>query len=131
MWTSNGGEHDRSKLTFSQAEGLEPLPEPLKLRELSQETRSLLWATVYGELQHYSSRRGSYSGPAAITGPWRHILFHWHIRKLHLPADEFDATFSTISVQIKELILKAPYNEVFDFLQFVLRHGKCTFEPSL
>ena len=36
-------ERDRKSLTFSQAERLESIPEPLKLGELSQEARSLIW----------------------------------------------------------------------------------------
>ena len=108
--------------------GLEPLPEPLKLRELSQEARSLLWHEVYQELQRSVGRPRAYSGPKVIAGPWHQILYSWHVRELHLPADEFNATFNAIKVQIKELILVAPYNDVLDFLQFVMRHGSCSYK---
>jgi hypothetical protein len=40
----------RKRLTFEQAEGVEPLPEQLKLKELSQQLRSALWRVVYDSL---------------------------------------------------------------------------------
>ena len=126
-------ELDRSKLTFSQAEGLEPLPEPLKLGELSQEARSLIWHEVHQQFQHYSYAGSGYGAYTSIIDPWRAILYKWHVRMLHLPADEFDPARSVVREQFKALILREPYNKVLDFLQFAMRHPKCpgNFGPHI
>jgi hypothetical protein len=42
---------DRKGLTFEQAEGAEPLPSQLKLREVSRELRARLWAVFVKLLQ--------------------------------------------------------------------------------
>ena len=41
---------DRKRLTFEQAEGAEPLPSQLKLKEVSNELRALLWNIFFREL---------------------------------------------------------------------------------
>ena len=40
-------ETDRTKLTFSQAEGIDPLPQPADLGELPGEARTDLWNITY------------------------------------------------------------------------------------
>lgn len=112
---------DRTKVTFSQAEGLEPLPEPLNLGELSQEARAMLWLLVYGELSEnsehvYMSRRKE------IKKGWFSILYNWHVFVEHKPADEFTDDFDHHTRKFKYLINKGQYNEIFDFLQYVMRH---------
>jgi hypothetical protein len=38
---------DRKRLTFDQAEGAEPLPRPLNLKEVSTELRARLWTIIH------------------------------------------------------------------------------------
>ncbi|MDH3236616.1 MAG: hypothetical protein OEQ29_24115 [Alphaproteobacteria bacterium] len=45
---------DRTKLNFSQAEGLAPLPTPLKLGEMSDELRALLWNEIYNSVSKHT-----------------------------------------------------------------------------
>jgi hypothetical protein len=42
---------DRKKLSFEQAEGVEPLPRQLRLKEISPELRALLWREVHGSIR--------------------------------------------------------------------------------
>jgi hypothetical protein len=111
-------ERDRKNLTFSQAEGIEPLPQPLKLGEISELTRSLLWREFHHSLSssHYEGNVGS---------GWRVVLSDWHVEELCRPIDEFSPRLHTVAEKVKEVILKAPWNKVLDFLLFILRHRNC------
>lgn len=116
---------DRGKVSFSQAEGLEPLPTPLSLGELSREARSFLWREFHHEISQHIRRTDSVSGYYRLGAPWRKILYDWHVEVLYEPADEFSNLASEIEPKVKALVLGAPWNKVFDFLQFVMRHPGC------
>ena len=115
---------DRTNLTFSQAEGLEPLPQPLALGELSQEVRSLLWREVYENLNVYRDHN-QFTGIDTLQGRWFKILYDKHVEVDHLPVDEFGSEFHGNAHILKSLIMEQEWNEVFDFLQFVMRHAGC------
>lgn len=112
---------DRSRLTFSQAEGIDPLPQPATLGELSENARILLWETVYNSLRK-SCRQEDYTLKYILRDPWLSILYQYHVLHLFRPADEFVSYLSVHSSDIKKLILHREYNRIFDFLQFVLRN---------
>jgi hypothetical protein len=67
---------DRKRLTFEQAEGAEPLPAQLKLREVSQELRARLWQIFHQEL---AGAREAYpvSSVQNLQGPFGEFLYHW------------------------------------------------------
>ncbi len=117
---------DRSTITFSQAEGLEPLPQPLQLREISQQFRSLLWKFIYEGLESNRTHTGV-AGRYIVDGVWAKVLYDWHVLKLHRPADDFNPRFAERVEDLKHLILKGAYNEIFDFCQFVMRHRACPY----
>ena len=110
---------DRSKLTFSQAEGIDPLPQPAALEKLTKKARNLLWEIVYISLQE--SIEQDFHGDINLKDPWRTILYSYHVLHLIRPGDEFVPEFSVHSSEIKELFLHGEFNRIFDFLQFVLR----------
>ena len=118
---------DRTKVTFSQAEGIEPLPSPLALGELSKEARSLLWQVV-----HEALREGSYNygmrGGYQVTGGWKTILYDKHVEVDFELADEFGASFEYQNNKLKTLIVEGALHKVFDFLTFVMRHRKCPYQ---
>lgn len=108
-------EFDRNLLTFEQAEGAEPLPSQLQLKELSQKLRALLWQLVYNSIS-----REFFDGVSCGT-KWDSILYNYHVMNKHLPADEFIGVEATIPY-LKRIILKGDYISVFGFLQWVIRH---------
>ena len=116
---------DRTKLTFSQAEGIDPLPQPAALGELSRQARVHLWNIIYGRLDEATALPDW--GKAYITEPWKTILLHYHIH-LHKPADEFSSAYEAHASEIKKLFLHGAFNQVLDFLQFVLRHHSTPHE---
>ena len=69
--TSEHAPIDRTKVTFEQAEGLAPLPQQLKAREISSELRAIMWAYIFGELEgHKNTRHRPYH---FTTGPWSRV----------------------------------------------------------
>ena len=103
----------------SQADGIDPLPQPAALGELPSQARVYLWDIIYESLKESTSLWGSRS---IITEPWETILHDYHTFLLHQPTDEFSIDFEGHANEIKPLFLKGDYNRVFDFLQCVLRH---------
>lgn len=120
--TTPGHTKETAHLTFSQREGLTPLPSQLQLGEISPELRSLLWASVYASLQR-ASRRVEGSAYSVYAGPWDKILEAWHVLVLHRPADEFSRQVRHLKEPLKNLFFQSEYSTVFDFLEFVMRHG--------
>ena len=65
-------EIDRTKLTFSQAEGIDPIPQPAALGELPQNARAALWYITYEKI------RKSTDILVDLDDPWATILQHYH-----------------------------------------------------
>jgi AbiJ N-terminal domain 4 len=114
----------RKRMTFEQAEGVEPLPTQLKLKELSPALRAALWAVVLESVQdcYHAEQFGSYVGE-----PWASILKDYHIYRLHRMADTFSVSTKVVPHELKTIFEKGDYVKVFGFLQFVLRHSECPF----
>lgn len=112
-------ELDRKLVTFAQAEGAAPLPQQQRLKEVSMETRSELWAIVYRGLSFHSRQ---------LVGSWNDVLLSWHVTKEFKPIDEYDNHVQIVTAKLKDLLFKGTYIDVFDFLQFALRHRKSPYQ---
>jgi hypothetical protein len=115
---------DRKRLTFEQAEGAEPLPQQLRLGELSSAFRAAIWNIILKSIDD-ASHRDSWGGGPYVRGRWESILRYRHIYKLHKPADEFSNTYKAVCAELKPLIWSGNYVEVLGFLQLVIRHQDC------
>lgn len=67
---------ERKKLSFEQAEGAEPLPSQLQLREISPQLRALLWERVYHFLRS-ATEHSDYS--------WDYLDKPWWVSAIALP----------------------------------------------
>jgi len=108
----------RKHLTFEQAEGVEPLPRQLKLRELSQELRADLWDFFYQWTIDATNSEGQ------VGGRLRGMLYSYHVRRENNPADEFDGSQHIIVEKLKKLFWHGGYLEVFGFIQWLLRDNR-------
>jgi hypothetical protein len=108
----------RKRLTFEQAEGLEPLPRQLKLREITPALRSRLWAVLHQSL--YDSASGGYLG-----ADWYEILRAYAVEREYGMIDEV-SNFRELGVgKVKLIVAKGGYAKVLGFVQHVLRHPDC------
>ena len=114
---------DPRKLTFSQAQGYEEIPGPLKLEELPRQARTHIWNVFYHHLDQSTETRRL--GTRWISGIWQEILRAKHMFFDNLPLDEWSADFGPIARKLRGDIERMPFNKVFDLLQFVFRHPKC------
>ncbi len=114
---------ERKQLTFKQAEGIEPLPSQLKLREVSPKLRAALWNLIHGHLQDHT-KRGEYSHDH-IVKPWSTILKEVHVYHRHRMADEFSARASVLIPETRVIFERGDYAKIFGWLEFVLKHPSC------
>lgn len=114
-------------LTFSQANGYEEIPGPLKLGELPKEARTHIWNVFYGNLD--SAKFYSYSMSATILRrPWDNIFKSVHINHDHQPIDDWINNFHDITSALRNRIETNDFNKVFDLLQFIMRQPGCPRE---
>ena len=117
---------DPRSLTFSQAQGYEELPGPLKLKDLPPKARTHIWNMFYVFID--ATKTSSLMG-VSVAGVWKDILQAKHIWHDNLPMDEWDDSFEYHRRRLRHSIETLQFNQVFDLIQFVLRHPKCP--PSL
>ena len=125
-----GGRHgtqvglDPRRISFSQAQGYEEIPRPLKLGELPKEARTQLWNLFFVHLDSSKATDDLFGGSWIGRG-WSHVLRDVHA-KFHVRAlDEWDSDFRPACKKLREYIEARPCNKVFDLIQFVLRHRQC------
>ena len=112
---------DQSTLTFSQAAGIDPLPQPAKLGEFPSTARNALWSRIYlwiraSGVMHFGENN------ERLGDPWDAILYDYHVSGLNRPGDEFDSGLHIHLPALKRLFLDQDYNRVFDLVLFVMRH---------
>ena len=112
----------RRNLTFSQAEGLEKLPGPLKLGNVPHEFRVQVWSGIYAGMQDAVS----YNMPSypRFSQPWQGIVLMWWMFYFKRPLDEVPHE-EFVMQQIKGVIMQSPYNKVFDLLTALVRYKEC------
>ena len=110
--------------SFSQAQGYEEIPAPLRLKGLPREARTQIWNLFFAHI----SRSKNTVVPVwldEIAGPWHEILKAKHCDFDHAPLDEWTPEFSKVERSLREDIERRPFNKVFDLIEFVLRHALC------
>lgn len=122
---------DPRELSFSQAQGYEKLPEPLKLGELPKEARIQIWNVLYVWLEA-SKKRKKYDGFTSystidlyITDPWSSILLRVHSVQDNNPADDWKPQFESVCKYMRHRIETEKFNKVFDLIQFIMRDSEC------
>ena len=117
--------HDPQPLTFSQAQGYEEIPGRLKLEELPAEARTTIWNVFYMCLSRSLEPIRLSGPPYRVAGAWADILQSKHAGYDSRPFDEWNPEFDGIRAELRHCIETLPFNRVFDFIQFVLRHRAC------
>jgi len=114
---------ERKRLTFEQAEGAEPLPTQLKLKEVSPELRSRLWEIFHRLL--LEARDSSFGDPDYdLDGaPLTQFLYDWYVIRCCKPADEFISSYNYWRQITKSIFLQGEYTDIFGFAQRLLRHA--------
>jgi hypothetical protein len=77
------------------------------------------------ELNRTSRHSTGFGTVDRLGEPWNVILRDAHVFLYYRPADEFDYSMREVVRIYKSLIWKGAYNEIFDFIQFTMRHRDC------
>lgn len=117
---------ERRRLTFEQAEGIEPLPTQLQPKELSPWLRAALWHVIFSSLES-GIQRSSMGGRSRLNDEWATILKYVHVDRNHKMADEFENDARKLIEEVKVIFSEGEYHTVLGFLQIVLRHRKCPY----
>lgn len=108
---------------YSERKGLKTVRETLQIDSLDAETRVALWnwfQLVHWDRVHYF-RNEDESGRASLL--WSYWCFHFK-----RPYDEMPDTTPPLVREIKEVVLKGTYNEVYDIIEFAA--NKFTFNQN-
>ena len=107
-------------LTFSQREGYEEVPGPLRLEELTDTARIEIWNLFY----EFLSRELYVADSTLIRDSgWWHILRDVHAYDYSQPLDQWRPDSAV--VDLRDLILRQPFNLVFDHIEHIMRHVGC------
>jgi hypothetical protein len=71
-------EIDRRSITFEQAEGVDPLPQQLKPREVLDQLRALTWHVIYKNMES-DTENPSMGGEKYFKNWWKNILYDWYV----------------------------------------------------
>lgn len=115
--------YNRKLISFEQAEGMEPIPQQMKPKEISPQLRSTMWAALYPTIN--SIDVGVMSVRTEVDEPWRSIMKNHHVHRRHLPVDEYNPRFNSVVPLLKSIIFEGDYIEFFGFLEWLLRLRGC------
>lgn len=115
-----------SYLPFSQRTGLQPIPPQLKLGEVSAELRRLLYYYISLDIQRES--RATAYGASVFKDEWRRVAMDLHVLFFKKPIDTFDYGPFENSKRLNAFINTAKIGDLFDFIEFLIRHKGCSKE---
>ena len=124
MSTSDDPYAERKKLTFEQAEGAEPVPTQLKLKEISPRLRAALWRVVHDSLQQ-ARLFPDYAPAARLERPWVEILRDMYTYRYHRMTFRNDA--DALIGEVQAIFNDGDYIAIFGWLQWVLRRQDCPY----
>ena len=122
-----------SNLTFSQRHGYAPLPEPMQLKEISDDLRRELWNEIRNLLLSISDT-SMYGDGRHFTSTGRHFIERILGKFLKKPEDEITTSqYRTTSHDLKAFIVKGKFNGVLDLLEIIANDviGKVKFAHSI
>ncbi|WP_127904010.1 AbiJ-NTD4 domain-containing protein [Solirhodobacter olei] len=110
-------------LNYSQRNGLLPIPEQLKLEQVSSEFRRLIHYALDQEI-HRVARHGAMS--AHFDREWHRVAQDLHVRFFGKPISSFENNPSKLNRELEHSIAKVRYDELFNIIEFFAKHRGCT-----
>lgn len=106
-------------LTFSQRYGYEPLPEPMKLEEISDDLRREIWMAIKEYLHEIRRqvRAAIARRPSEFIFSQRDMLFLQRVFSRHFQAIEPDVRYRQVVTYFYDIILQREFNVALDLLE--------------
>ena len=106
---------DPRYISFSQAQGYEPLPQALQLEELSERSRVALWNVIYEVSDVSVQYEKLFSQGMDSVLHAMHTDFFWQ------PLNSWHGSYDMLT-SLQPFLMSKPLNKVFDLLTFIMRH---------
>ena len=104
-------DHDfPAPLTFSQRYGYEPLPEPMRLEEISNDLRRDVWNIIYSYMQAISENFLSYDLEKRKI---QAAIGRYHKR----PQSRIDTSYDNFIQDMENIIMRHDFNRILDFIE--------------
>ena len=114
--------NEASKLNFSQRNGLEPVPEQLKLGQVSKEFRSSIEYAFQNMIDRIT-RNGADFGYIN-----KKIMKDFHINFFGWPLDKYKNKSYHWKIVFQRYIMVEKFNKLFDLIEFFMIHPECDKE---
>ena len=101
--------------SFSERMGITP-PKAIQLNELDQRSRARIWNAVHNSLRLFGYRIPGHDQLFNYSHELLKDFFVISMADFRAPQEDFSLAF----IKIEELIMKGPWNRVFDYLEFTL-----------
>jgi len=116
---------DEPYIPFSQREGFSPLPGQLKLGKVSGELRRLIHYYIDLEIDRETVSPGMSS---IFREDWKRVAQDFHVLFCGKSVSEFSYSPYDLRKSVDLLTRSAPIEKLFDFVEFFLRHPRCSAE---
>jgi hypothetical protein len=111
------------RLNFSQRNGLQPIPEQLRLEQVSNDFRRLLHYALDQEVErvrHVGLDR------TYFYGAWLRVAQDLHVKFFSAPVSSFVNSPYEMNRALEKFIANISYDQLFNLIEFFARHGGCT-----
>lgn len=110
----------RKRLTFKQAEGIDPLPTQMKRNEVTSVLRARLWELLFISIS--PEKRSNVAYVMTNVDPvWAYVLQDEFVGRRGGAAHQFNALLPNAVKDLYPIFEKGSYAEIFDFIQFIVR----------
>lgn len=112
-----------ANLTWSQKNGVSPLPRQLRLDEISNEFRAIIWAAIYRDFNSLQKIYSRQQHGSQHTHPyWRSFIEDYAVKIEHRQVDTLSNHKDDAILWLKERVYKNHYHDVLTFLQAIFEH---------
>ena len=124
---TNNREVVSDHLTFSQRYGYDPLPEPMRLEELSSDLRREIWNEVRDLLLEKRVDRGGMSGSRyAFTGDNERFIERVIGKLSKEPEDKIYTEYNHVMKSFKSLVINVQFNAILDLIEIMVNDRDIT-----
>lgn len=102
-----------NQLTFSQRQGYEPLPEPMKLEEISSDLRREIWNAIRERLIEKRSLGASYYFAQTEARVIERIIGKF----LKIPESQVSTEYGKVMLRCEQVCLSLPFNKLLEFIE--------------